>query len=409
MRLINNALAIVLIFAAASMKAATIQVICVGNSITAGAGASYSYVESLGALMGSGYSMDNAGVGGSTLLKYGDSPYWDGYGMASILFYRNPDIMTIKLGSNDSKSNNWDLHKAEFAGDLSAMVDTFFHMATRPVIFLCYPAWAYSGSGINDYGIQNSVIEQEEMPRIDSVAARKGLRVIDLHSPLKNHKNLYQTNDGVHPNDQGQDTLAVYMYAALAKEPIVKRLPDSLLFISASGQTASLPARTLTINNIGPATTLAPVTVAHKASWLTLTVNSATLNTQGITNTIDLTKTPAQQGVYADTVVMTANGYPRQQQYVVTLRKQGTSGIIGFPGERLIPGMVTMRGSSGNITLQLPSVSLPATIAIIDLRGKTVASQKVSPGQRAAELAFGFAKGIYLARIDYTSMRIVIR
>nr|WP_199200271.1 GDSL-type esterase/lipase family protein [Adhaeribacter arboris] len=91
-----------------------IKVACVGNSITEGAGVETGkkYPEQLQTLMGDTYEVKNYGIGGRTLLKKGDYPYWNEVKYQEVLQWQ-PNIVIIKLGTNDSKPQNWQ-HKADF-------------------------------------------------------------------------------------------------------------------------------------------------------------------------------------------------------------------------------------------------------------------------------------------------------
>src|SRR4051812_7771397 len=86
-----------------------IKVACVGDSITFGAGIKdrdkNSYPAQLQGLLGSGYEVKNFGVSGATLLKEGDKPYWKEKAFEAAKKFE-PNIVIIKLGTNDSKPQN---------------------------------------------------------------------------------------------------------------------------------------------------------------------------------------------------------------------------------------------------------------------------------------------------------------
>ena len=93
-----------------AQEARTIKVACVGNSITYGSGikdrANHSYPSVLGRLLGSKYEVQNFGFSARTLLNKGDHPYMKETLFQKALNYQ-PDIVVIKLGTNDSKPINW--------------------------------------------------------------------------------------------------------------------------------------------------------------------------------------------------------------------------------------------------------------------------------------------------------------
>jgi alpha-L-fucosidase 2 len=182
--------------------AATIKVACVGNSITAGFGVTTSYPTRLQGLLGAGYAVTNEGNSGKTLLKSGDDPYWNCEQFFNV-FVIKPDIITIKLGTNDSKPQNWQ-YKSRFAADLNALIDTFQTISPRPQIFIVLPVPAFKPSCC---GINGDTIHLGIEPILKSVAAVRGLPVIDCYTPLINHPEIFVV-DGVHPNDNGADTIA---------------------------------------------------------------------------------------------------------------------------------------------------------------------------------------------------------
>ena len=118
---------------------AKIKVACIGDSITFGAGIKdrdhNSYPAQLGKLLGEGWEVRNFGVNGHTLLKKGDHPYVNsGQYKAALAF--QPDVVIIKLGTNDSKPNNW-RQKNAFIGDYLRMIDSFRKLESQPVVWLC--------------------------------------------------------------------------------------------------------------------------------------------------------------------------------------------------------------------------------------------------------------------------------
>jgi MYXO-CTERM domain-containing protein len=195
--------------AAPSAEAAT-TVACVGDSITQNSG----WPMRLGTLLGAGYTSTNYGVSGTTLLKQGDSPYWN-TGAFAQSHQSNPAIVVIMLGTNDSKPQNWNAHKGEFVADYEALIDSYTALPSHPRIFLnlCPPA------GINGFAISGTVIENEMLPLIRQVAAAKGARIIDVFSAFGGHNfdpALYGTpGDQVHPNGAGAQRIADTVYAAL--------------------------------------------------------------------------------------------------------------------------------------------------------------------------------------------------
>lgn len=120
--------------------------------------------------------MRNFGVSGHTMLQKGDCPYMANQAYQACKDF-NPDIVVVKLGTNDSKQRNW-VYKEEFAGDMQKMIDELKALPSHPRICLAYPAKALKPS----FDISDSVIVNEVKPLIDKMAKKNRLQVIDLYS-----------------------------------------------------------------------------------------------------------------------------------------------------------------------------------------------------------------------------------
>ncbi|GHU68576.1 hypothetical protein FACS189413_05790 [Bacteroidia bacterium] len=183
-----------------------IKVACIGNSITDWSG----YPEFLQGLLGpQDYKVLNCGVGGATLLKNTGSPYW-GVSKYTQALASNPDIVIIKLGTNDMPSWNWDTHGDEYEGDYMDLVASFQQLPSHPKIYLCYPLYAifgYNGT------IHNEDIVSKMIPKINNVAAAKGCEIIDFNTPFAGRYNLIP--DGVHPSQEGAYDMAQIVYKAI--------------------------------------------------------------------------------------------------------------------------------------------------------------------------------------------------
>ena len=148
------------LLAAACAAAGTVRVACIGDSITFGAGirdrAKNSYPAVLGRLLGDGYDVRNFGVSGATLLKKGDKPYWKLKAFQQASDFQ-PNVVIIKLGTNDSKPQNW-RHKADFDGDLRALADHFTALPSKPTVWLCLPVPVYQTRwGINEKTVKGEI------------------------------------------------------------------------------------------------------------------------------------------------------------------------------------------------------------------------------------------------------------
>lgn len=193
-----------------------VRVACIGNSITYGAGLQNPFRDSypgvLEQLLGTGYDVRNFGISGRTTLQKGDRPYVRERLYVEALDFA-PDIVTIKLGTNDTKPWNW-VHKGEFEHDLSELVRSFQTLETRPRVILCLPVPApEGGKSINEETLVRDVI-----PSIRRVAHRSGAEVLDLHEALKPYYPRCFP-DGVHPDAEGSRAIAQTLYACITQQP----------------------------------------------------------------------------------------------------------------------------------------------------------------------------------------------
>jgi lysophospholipase L1-like esterase len=194
-----------------------VKVACIGNSITQGVGVKNQFQDSypgiLAQWLGKGYDVRNFGYSGRTLLLHGDRPYMKEKMYQDAQDFE-PDIVTIKLGTNDTKTINWPEHGGEFEHDLRSMVSTFQALASHPKIYLCYPVPPTKVQ----WTINDSTIVQQIIPIINRVAADLGTEVIDLHTPLLPHPENFP--DCVHPNEEGAWRIASVLYRTLTgQEP----------------------------------------------------------------------------------------------------------------------------------------------------------------------------------------------
>lgn len=181
----------------------TVRVACIGDSITEGAcignEAVNSYPSQLQQILGNKYDVLNAGRGWATMTKKGDVPYWTRNEFHNVFAFK-PNIVVIKLGTNDSKPRNW--NAVDFAQGLQNMIDTLKTLPSPPSILLCLPAKAYAHYS----DIRDTIIVSGIIPCITRIANENKLQVVDLHTALSNKPELFP--DSIHPNEKGYRIIA---------------------------------------------------------------------------------------------------------------------------------------------------------------------------------------------------------
>ena len=203
-----------------------IKWVTIGNSITFGTGTtpgsvtggavSYTngYPYRLAARLGPAYSLENDGINSMQVLKSGNHPYWTQARLPQAFLFQ-PDIVSVTLGTNDSKPINWD-DSVNFVRDYTAFVDTLRGMSSHPQVWAGFPPWCGQTEtkpiNWNDTSTHyETTIRTSIIPKIQQVAAAETLNTIDLHTPMTSKTNLY-IGDIVHPNNAGADTLAAIIY-----------------------------------------------------------------------------------------------------------------------------------------------------------------------------------------------------
>ena len=210
--------------ALSSPAAAQVKIYANGDSITFGAGSSdgntKSYAPLLASMLGSAYTVQRDGVSGATLLKKGTPSYFNTQGVVNTI-QANPDIITILLGTNDSKPGNW-AYRDEFVADYLSLIDTYRALPAAPDVYPCLPPPAGELPG----DIRGSIIANEVIPRILEAARQRNLPVIDLHTPfLDTLPSLFP--DGIHPNDEGHRIMATRIRDAIISGRALRPVPGT--------------------------------------------------------------------------------------------------------------------------------------------------------------------------------------
>lgn len=189
-----------------------VRVACIGNSITHGSGIDMQeqkgYPAQLQRLLGNGYMVKNYGVGARCMMRTSDHPYMQEQAWRDAKAFC-PDIVLIKLGTNDSKDYQW--NQQQYEQDYQAMIDTLKALPSKPAVYLCTPIRAFR----DRWGITDSTIVHGVIPSIQTLAAKNRLPFIDLYSAVTDENEM--TSDMIHPNDKGAAKIAQNVCDAIRK------------------------------------------------------------------------------------------------------------------------------------------------------------------------------------------------
>lgn len=185
------------------------KVACVGDSITKNG---YWEDNLQGQLSTELYTVQGFGVDGATGLAKGidndtsDKGYVVQEEYAASLEYL-PDVVVVMLGTNDSKSFNWEMpenaNAEQFREDVTALVRSYQKLSSKPQVYIALPPTVFSTFA----QIDNDTIEEQIIPALREVAAGTGAQIIDTHAANANAEDEF--TDGVHPSsDDGRRILA---------------------------------------------------------------------------------------------------------------------------------------------------------------------------------------------------------
>eukprot|EP00727_Mastigamoeba_balamuthi_P007785 m51a1_g3627 putative xylananse (429) ;mRNA; r:123247-127583 len=200
-------LASLLVLATASP---VLRVTCVGDSITEG----YPWMDARAwpavaqGLLGPGYALLNAGVGGTTAQLAGDYP-WVRSRMYAAAMASSPDVVIVMLGTNDAKWFNW--NEARFCADYTALIRSLVALPSRPQVLVAVPPPLYIDGVIS----MNGTVINEVLPRlVPRIAWAAGATPLTGGFSLLGGAALARPDlilDGCHPNAEGHTALAHYM------------------------------------------------------------------------------------------------------------------------------------------------------------------------------------------------------
>ena len=204
---------------------ASIKVACVGDSITQGWGVGQlTYPMKLGQMLGEEYEVKNFGISGHTLLKKGDLPYTNNATYKTTLKW-GPDIVIIKLGTNDSKPQNWNPYEKHFVSDYELLIKSYQNLPSKPRILLATPCPIFSGA--LGFGLDApEVVAKKIAPAVRGLAQSFGLELIEFHERMLGLSELFP--DSVHPDIYGTTTMAAIAYEKIIgveselKRPTIK-------------------------------------------------------------------------------------------------------------------------------------------------------------------------------------------
>jgi len=187
-----------------------VRVACVGDSITWGAGVegreTNSYPAQLQKLLGTRFDVRNFGRSGATASRTGDLPYWTTEEFTKASEFQ-PDVVILKLGTNDTKPQNWK-GKDAFRKDFRDLLEHFRDLKSKPKLWVCQPVPVYG----DQWGINAQTLDTV-LEGVEEACDDRKVPVIDLFDALTGHPEMFP--DKIHPNAKGAALMARTVYQAI--------------------------------------------------------------------------------------------------------------------------------------------------------------------------------------------------
>jgi len=190
-----------------------IRVACIGDSITWGFTLLNPWKQSYPALLqeklGKEYEVRNFGYNDAAARFDSDTPYVSKRAYRESLEW-NPGIVLLMLGTNDTKTRNWD--PDIFRRDYGRIVDSYRDLPSGPRVILIAPIRIFLVLGLPLVGLHPETMENGVRPAIHEIAAEKGLELVDLKDLFTDTK---YCRDGVHPQRTGARMLAEAIHSEI--------------------------------------------------------------------------------------------------------------------------------------------------------------------------------------------------
>lgn len=185
-----------------------VRIACIGDTITDMSNYPKVIAQYLAADHSKSYDIRNFGAPDTTVVMT-EKP-WIKSPKADAAKAFLPQIVVIEIGTQDTqKGKNWNAI-ATFPAEYKNLISAFASLSSKPKIYLCLPPPIYGNTG---WGMSEENLVGTVIPDIQQVAKDLNLPVIDLHTALGNHPELF--HNSVHPTGDAKKFIATAVYVAL--------------------------------------------------------------------------------------------------------------------------------------------------------------------------------------------------
>lgn len=189
------------------------KVACIGDSITWGFTLlrpwKQSYPVLLGEMLGDDYTVRNFGCNDAAARYDADTPYVRRKVYRDSIAW-NPDIVLLMLGTNDTKSQNW--NQEIFERDYLRITESYLNLPSHPRVILIAPIRIFRSLNMPLITPQSEPLESGVRPTIHRIADRLNLEQVDLYDLFSD---TTYCKDGLHPQATGAKMLAEAIYSRI--------------------------------------------------------------------------------------------------------------------------------------------------------------------------------------------------
>ena len=180
----------------------TVNVACVGDSITEGWRSSnpalHSYPAVLQELIGNRFKVKNYGIGGSTVMRCSDMPFREKWGYIDSIADR-PDLVIFMMGTNDCNREFNIRRLGGFYADFVSYINEYHQVGAEFIVMTSPELFC----NVNNEHIRRAVEWQK------TAAERMGCALIDINT--WSHENPACFPDDVHCDDPGYASMAYFI------------------------------------------------------------------------------------------------------------------------------------------------------------------------------------------------------
>lgn len=192
-----------------------VRIAAVGDSITYGLNITNrtenSYPSQLDDLLGEGYAVGNFGESNYSVQTSADFPYETTNSFQNSLEFE-PDVVIFMMGTNDTKSNNWEGEEL-FKQDYLDLLENYQNLSSEPKIILASPPRVFLGNDVAEGSIDPNYIEKVRTI-VEEIAAEENLEYVDVFELTYDRQEWFP--DGIHPNVEGASALAEVFYEQIS-------------------------------------------------------------------------------------------------------------------------------------------------------------------------------------------------